>query len=190
MAVRAFKLQLKVGWIRNKKEVELMAYDNMGMAYYYMGNLDYAKYYHARMTNQVIEPSSSLQKIYCISNEETNRQKYMLQGTEGSKFEFNSHVVASAASEEEKIDLIFRQFIISTEGDETPRLVRDDSMRRVQTDELPSPRSLGTSRAVHRNSLSLAGAARQQRILMVKLRHHVNSKVNFISEYRKNCQKE
>eukprot|EP00826_Nyctotherus_ovalis_P004920 TRINITY_DN11092_c0_g1_i4.p1 TRINITY_DN11092_c0_g1~~TRINITY_DN11092_c0_g1_i4.p1 ORF type:complete len:139 (+),score=34.95 TRINITY_DN11092_c0_g1_i4:606-1022(+) len=123
MAVLAFKSQLKVGWIRSKKEVELMAYDNMGMAYYYMGNLDYAKYYHARMTNQVIEPSSSLQKIYCISNEETNRQKYMLQGTEGSKFEFNSHVIASAGSEEEKIDLIFRQFIISTEGDETPRLV-------------------------------------------------------------------
>jgi hypothetical protein len=154
-----------------------MAYDNMGMAYYYLGNLDCAKHYHMRMTNKMLEPSTSLQKLYCISNEETNKQKHKLQSSVRNKFEFNSHVTSAATSEDEKINMIFRQFIISTEGDETPRLVRHESVRYMKNEDLPSPCNLGSFAPSLRTNPILDKRVRQQRELMVKLRHHVNLKV-------------
>jgi len=148
------------------------------MAYYYLGNLDYAKRYHMRMINKVIEPAMSLKKLFCISNEETNKQKYRLQGWVRNKFEFNSRVTSTASSEEEKNDLIFRQFIISTEGDETPRLVRHEPIRHMKQKDLPSPCNLESSATTLRpNSIFHEKAKQQEKELMVKLRHHVNSKV-------------
>ncbi len=37
---------------------ELAAYDNIGLAYYYIGNMDKAVYYHNRMMNRMLEPES------------------------------------------------------------------------------------------------------------------------------------
>ncbi len=39
----------------------------MGMAYFYLGDLDGAEYYHNRMVNGVTEPSRSLVRLVCVN---------------------------------------------------------------------------------------------------------------------------
>jgi len=69
---------LQYAWTYGSDKDELMAYDLMGMQYYYMGDLEKANYYHSRMSNGKLEPNDSNTKQIGIS-------RVKLQQKNGSK---------------------------------------------------------------------------------------------------------
>ena len=177
LALTAFKSQLKVGWIYNDNNIELLSYDNIGMAYYYLGDLDRAKYYHERMINNVIEPINSLQRIFCFSNEETIKR-----GVGNSRIDFNITSTLSNKSKQEKNAALAKQFMLSTEGDETPRLIQYNPIKRINSADLPSPREMKVStklgfnkscKTFHQSKVDI----NNKKALLAKLRRHAFSRV-------------
>ena len=53
-----FKL-LQTAWLCNNVKYELLAYDNIGILYYYEGDIPKAKFYHEKMMSGAIEPKNS-----------------------------------------------------------------------------------------------------------------------------------
>ena len=62
-ALVCFKLQLSCSWYLNRPVDELKAYDNAGMAYFYLQDLKKAHNYHQRAMKGVIESPNSPAKI-------------------------------------------------------------------------------------------------------------------------------
>ena len=59
-ALICFKKQLELSWCSKKmKATELKSYDNIGMAFYYLNELDKATYYHNRYANGYYESDQS-----------------------------------------------------------------------------------------------------------------------------------
>lgn len=54
-----FKKLLQLAWFKSHKGWELQSYDFIGIAYYYLGELEKAKYYHRRMWEGIFESSNS-----------------------------------------------------------------------------------------------------------------------------------
>ena len=50
---------LKVAWENGNKEIELIAFDRMGMCHYYLGDMERAAYYHDRMVRGKHESNTS-----------------------------------------------------------------------------------------------------------------------------------
>lgn len=46
---------MRLAWFRKDKKTELESYDNIGLAYYYLGDINKAIYYHNRMMNKRFE---------------------------------------------------------------------------------------------------------------------------------------
>ncbi len=141
-ALMAFKTQLKIGWISNKRSIELIAYDNIGMAYYYLGDLEGAQYYHKRMADGVVEPINSTQRVYCISNEATRKSQAMLQrsGLITHRMSTEQLLALTASSAGDKGDLLYAECKLATEDDETPRIVQNEPLLGCKDIDLPSPR--------------------------------------------------
>lgn len=57
-----FQRLLKTSWFLNDKNFELLAYDQIGLVYYNLGEMKLAKYYHDKMMNGDYEKSDSLVK--------------------------------------------------------------------------------------------------------------------------------
>jgi tetratricopeptide (TPR) repeat protein len=68
-ALTCYKMQLSFSWYLNRPVEELKAYDNIGMAYFYMQDLQKANNYHQRAMKGLIEASDS------VSKEITRQQK-------------------------------------------------------------------------------------------------------------------
>jgi len=67
-ALASYKKVLQLAWSLNENKIELETYDLIGMQYYYLENLDKARYYHTRMMKGILEPqtyekSENLQKL-------------------------------------------------------------------------------------------------------------------------------
>lgn len=59
LALVNFKKLLQLAWSENNTEWELKAYDFIGLAYYYLGELEKSKYYHKRMWEGICEDKNS-----------------------------------------------------------------------------------------------------------------------------------
>jgi hypothetical protein len=46
---------MRLAWFRKDRRVELESYDNIGLAYYYLGDINKAIYYHNRMMEKRLE---------------------------------------------------------------------------------------------------------------------------------------
>jgi len=141
LALIAFKCQLKIGWIHNNKNIELVAYDNMGMAYFYLNDLDGAKFYHKRMTNGITEPIDSLQRKFCLVNEETIKNAaFVFDSKEQNTDIFNPYFILASKVLSEKNELVLSQFKMIPGDKNTPRLIRNEPLREMSDENLPSPR--------------------------------------------------
>jgi hypothetical protein len=64
MAIFYFVKLLQTAWFCNSNRYELLAYDLIGVQYYYLGELEKAKYYHEKMMSGETEPiNSELRKL-------------------------------------------------------------------------------------------------------------------------------
>ena len=181
----AFKSQMKIGWIHRIKEIELMSYDNIGMAYYYMGNLDSAKYYHNRMVNQVIEPSNSLQFTYCVSTEELKKKQVLMNSSIKSCRGFNEFSVLGTRNNEERDAMVLRQFEISTDVGETPRIIHYEPMTKINLTDLPSPRKIDLASSNFESTISkkklheeLSKKRQLMQLLKIRAKNKVKHNVN------------
>lgn len=136
------------------KNLELVAYDNMGMAYYYMNDLKSASYYHNRMTDNVIEPCDSQQVLYCISNENLIKNQVLTSTLSQTKVGFNEYYILAANTIEERNSLVYRQFQVSTEKNETPRILRYEPIKSINSADLPSPRRIELASSTFTDSLA------------------------------------
>ena len=58
-----FKRMLQLAWYLDIQKYELMAYDMIGMQYFYLGDLERSKYYHERMWQGITESKNSPLRI-------------------------------------------------------------------------------------------------------------------------------
>ena len=83
LSLNCYVRMLELAWFVESKEVELAAYDQIGMQYYYLGNVEKAKYFHEKMMQAEIEPLDSklrqLSKIKKSSMMREQRKKLLLQ---------------------------------------------------------------------------------------------------------------
>ena len=64
-AIKCFKKQLEIAWSSGDYNAEMTAYDKIAVNYFYLCDLEKAKYYQERMMRGQFEPSDSkLRKIY------------------------------------------------------------------------------------------------------------------------------
>lgn len=49
-ALKYYVKVLQIAWITNNKKQEILAYDLVGVIYFYKGDIDTANYYHTKMT--------------------------------------------------------------------------------------------------------------------------------------------
>ncbi len=61
-AVICFKKQLQLAWFNNSIEMEMKAYDNLAIQYFYLGELDRSKYYNDRIYRGKFESNFSIVK--------------------------------------------------------------------------------------------------------------------------------
>ncbi len=59
-AVMCFKKQLQIAWHISNAEAEMSAYDNLSIQYFYLGDLERAKYYNDRMLRGKTEAKFSV----------------------------------------------------------------------------------------------------------------------------------
>jgi len=64
-ALYYFKKMLHLAWFLKDTQSELKAYDNIGIQYYYLGNMSKAEFYHNRMMKGEIEPKTQ-EKLICL----------------------------------------------------------------------------------------------------------------------------
>lgn len=57
-ALLSYKRQMRLAWFRKDRRVELETYDCIGLAYYYLGDINKAIYYHNRMMEKKLEGDS------------------------------------------------------------------------------------------------------------------------------------
>ena len=75
LALINFKKLLQLAWAENSTEWELKAYDFIGLAYYYMGELEKSKYYHKRMWEGICEDKNSTVRVISLKSLYSRRQK-------------------------------------------------------------------------------------------------------------------
>jgi hypothetical protein len=63
---------LNIAWFLNNVDMELKAYDWIGIQYYYLGNLEKAKFYHNKMIDGEYEKADSDLKKLGIAKVENN----------------------------------------------------------------------------------------------------------------------
>ena len=59
MAIFYFGKLLQTSWLCNSKRYELLAYDMIGIQYFYLGETEKARYYHEKMMHGKTEPNNS-----------------------------------------------------------------------------------------------------------------------------------
>ena len=144
-----FKLQLKIGWLHKKKKIELRAYDNIGIVYYYLGDIAAASYYHNRMNKAQIEPFDSPYRKAFIYSEKKLLQHFELErrGLAAYRHMSNRPKPIVADDKEAKLDALAQEIELCTLGDETPRAILDDPWKLEGIKDLPSPRTRSVYKA-------------------------------------------
>ncbi len=193
-ALVAFKLQLRLGWMSDNVGVELAAYDNIGMAYFYLGDLEGAEYYHRRMINGVVEPCTSFCRLAYTSSGEPKKKSQTALGRNDRKTArptLAPYLATLEGGALEKSNLLAAEIRLCTVRDETPKVVRHSPAECCTSRDLPSPRKsaavLKMQEPQHVQSLSLTSATSETptdhqagekyRAIRVKLKHITSDKV-------------
>ena len=105
MALRCFVKQLKYSWcLVSGCSFELRAYDNIGIVYYYLNQMEKAVYYHNRYLKGYYESDESLLKItYRTKRNEINKLKDNIEmnSCSPSTFKLNMGILFSVEQNEE-----------------------------------------------------------------------------------------
>ncbi len=133
LALVVSKLQLVVGWRARDKEIELRAYDNIGMAYYYLGDLDAAQYYHNRMADGVTEAANSpwLRSAHIRDRGVVLRLEERHIGTQTE---------ATPEIEHAREEILATEMSLWSQSGGTPRIVGAAPWEDYNPADLPSPR--------------------------------------------------
>ena len=78
-AIKSFKKQLELAWLRGDTFWEMAAYDNLGMQNYYIGEVGAARYYHDRMVRGKSESEQSIIRKLSNDNAHSRYEKRKLQ---------------------------------------------------------------------------------------------------------------
>lgn len=80
LSIQFHILQLELAWEQRDTTNEMKAYENISMAYYYLGNISHASYYMKRVIDGVYEPDNSVMKRIALTMIRNNRDKLKTQG--------------------------------------------------------------------------------------------------------------
>lgn len=58
-AIVYLKKMLRLAWAIRDRQAELLAYDLLGIQFYYLGKIEDSQFYHDKMTNGALEPEDS-----------------------------------------------------------------------------------------------------------------------------------
>mmetsp|Transcript_13650 Transcript_13650/g.19948 ORF Transcript_13650/g.19948 Transcript_13650/m.19948 type:complete len:327 (+) Transcript_13650:709-1689(+) len=75
LALVNYKKLLQLAWDQNNVTYELLAYDMIGMQYFYLGELEKAKYYHDRMWTGITEDKNSAVRELALRNLKAKRER-------------------------------------------------------------------------------------------------------------------
>jgi tetratricopeptide (TPR) repeat protein len=75
LALVNYKKMLQLAWELKDENAELIAYDGIGMQYFYLGAVDKARYYHERMWKGVYENDSSAARVLSHTSLMMRRKK-------------------------------------------------------------------------------------------------------------------
>ena len=67
-AVICYKKQLQLAWFNQNIDMEMSAYDNLAIQYFYLGELERSKYYNDRMCRGKFESNFSIVKKMSQNN--------------------------------------------------------------------------------------------------------------------------
>ena len=75
-AMKYFKRALELSFYLKNENLELKTYDKFGIIFFYLNDLQKAKYFHDRMMRRLVEPDHSPLKISMLKKFEDRRKKY------------------------------------------------------------------------------------------------------------------
>lgn len=142
-AIWMFKSLLEIAWIHKDIKLEICAYDNLSLAYYYNGDLSTSEYYYHRSFNSIIEPMESHYRRIPLILEKKYRKQIELEkrGISIPKIiTLRPYPVAATTEKALQDDISMRIHICKAEG-ATPRVLPDDPWKPEGGKSLPSPRS-------------------------------------------------
>lgn len=97
MAIFYYVKMLQTAWVLNSRRKELVAYDSLGLQYYYMGELENAHFYHEKMMVGNIERQASdlrelgIEKLMAnIQDKHQNKHKIRYRNIKSIEDELNS----------------------------------------------------------------------------------------------------
>ena len=111
MAVFYFVKTLQTAWLLEDRRKELLAYDSIGLQYYYMGEVENANFYHEKMLNGNVERTNSdlrdlgVQKLKSnIQDRRENKHKTKFKGVKSVEEELISSSIPASEDEFELPD--------------------------------------------------------------------------------------
>lgn len=97
-----FKKLLQLAWYRKHKGWELKSYDYIGIAYYYLGELEKSKYYHKRMWQSIYESENSAVRIIAVNALKQKMENRVLNDDRGvPQIKLDTSYVINQSDEEE-----------------------------------------------------------------------------------------
>jgi len=139
-ALIVYKNQLIIGWRSRNIEIELKAYDNIGMSYYYLNKLDEAQFYHNRIWEGVVESNKSPWILIAQNSRDLRIRLYKKLNIylTNNQFKYSENADLIQARSE----IIKSEIEISSVGCNTPRIMSDILWDYYTPKDLPSPRKL------------------------------------------------
>lgn len=98
VALKHFLRMLDLSWYLNNEQYEFLAYDDIGISFYYLNELEKANFYHMRMIKGEKEPLDSIERH--LSN---YKIKIILESQDRASEEFFSNLSKESSDEEEEI---------------------------------------------------------------------------------------
>jgi len=150
-SIICFKKQLEYAWESKDKSGEMNAYDNLGLGYFYLGDLDGADYYHNRMVRGKCEDSSSDMRQLVTSQKSSRSQNRAIQNRPVDPIFKQFRNLLSKNQEDQKNTVESQQeqrkreirnlFKNSFSESDTPTINCGTPISDISTSGLPSPRS-------------------------------------------------
>jgi hypothetical protein len=138
-----FKSQLEVAWNSKDSVMEIKAYDNLSIAYYYDGELIASQYYYYRTYKSIVEPiESPYRKVYSTWEKKYNKQLELeKRGIDPKKMITLRPYPIVLESEKELKEYLTSRVELSTLKGETPRVLSNEPWKPEGERSLPSPRT-------------------------------------------------
>ena len=88
-AVKSFKKMLQLAWQEKDTDMEVQAYDNLSIDYYYSGEIAKANYYNDRIMRGKTENDKSIVKKVSCNLLASRREQKSIQAEGNLKFDYN-----------------------------------------------------------------------------------------------------